>query len=226
MQRKETQMDNSKSSAAEAAPVQSEKPTTGRRGGRRAESRRRLLDAARELFVERGYHATRPQDITKTAGLGHGTFYIHFKDKRECFLAFVDEAQTMLMDHINDARIEGDDERPLDVGLKELLMRIVEFETDHPGLLQAVMSDPAIIAAGEAPEQTIVDIWAREWAQGYIEQAEKGIARKDIDPLLLGALTVGAIQSTTYYVRRNNVPPEQAVDQLVRFMVSAIGAQT
>ncbi|MGB1087544.1 MAG: TetR/AcrR family transcriptional regulator, partial [Alphaproteobacteria bacterium] len=74
-----------------------------RRGGRRAESRRRLLDAARELFVSRGYHATRPQDITKAANLGHGTFYIHFKDKRECFLAFVDEAQQDLMTSIDEA---------------------------------------------------------------------------------------------------------------------------
>src|SRR5215510_2659016 len=60
---------------------------------RRTESRKRLLAAARKLFVERGYHATRPQDIAKAAGLGHGTFYLHFADKRECFLAFVDEAR-------------------------------------------------------------------------------------------------------------------------------------
>src|SRR5437868_1412368 len=66
-------------------------PDASSRGAKRKlESRKRLLAAARQLFITRGYHATRPQDISKAAALGHGTFYLHFKDKRACFLAFVD----------------------------------------------------------------------------------------------------------------------------------------
>ena len=59
---------------------------------RKLESRRKLMEAARKLFAERGYHETRPQDISKAAGVGHGTFYLHFEDKLDCFLAFTDEA--------------------------------------------------------------------------------------------------------------------------------------
>jgi AcrR family transcriptional regulator len=63
------------------------------RGGRRKpESLVRLRQAARKLFVERGYDATRPQDIAREAGLGHGTFYLHYPDKRACFLAFIEDA--------------------------------------------------------------------------------------------------------------------------------------
>ena len=58
---------------------------------RRPESLAKLKRAARKLFVERGYHATRPQDIAREAGLGHGTFYLHYPDKKACFLAFVDD---------------------------------------------------------------------------------------------------------------------------------------
>ena len=74
------------------------KAVPARRGEK---SRRKLLDAARDLFVERGYHDTRPQDISKAAGVGHGTFYLHFADKRECFLSFVDEAQDELQQAID-----------------------------------------------------------------------------------------------------------------------------
>jgi len=49
-----------------------DKPAPGARADRRkAESRQRLLEAARRLFIGRGYHETRPQDITRAADLGH-----------------------------------------------------------------------------------------------------------------------------------------------------------
>ncbi len=54
---------------------------------RKPESLAKIKRAARKLFVERGYHATRPQDIAREAGLGHGTFYLHYADKKACFLA-------------------------------------------------------------------------------------------------------------------------------------------
>lgn len=196
--------------------------TPVRRGGRRAESRRRLLDAARELFVSRGYHATRPQDITKAANLGHGTFYIHFKDKRECFLAFVDEAQQELMDSIDAAAAQVEPGEPVQVSLKRTFMAIVDHAVKHPGVLGAVMSDPAIIAADEAPEETIVDQWAKNWAAGFAEQAGAGQVRTDIDPMLLGMLMVGAMQSTLFYMSRGKAPAEQAIDQLVAFVISAL----
>src|SRR5579871_4507388 len=63
---------------------------------RKPESLAKLRAAARQLFVERGYHAARPQDISRGAGLGHGTFYLHFPDKRACFLDFVEQARKEL----------------------------------------------------------------------------------------------------------------------------------
>src|SRR5580698_915939 len=67
---------------------------------RKPESQAKLKRAARKLFVERGYHATRPQDIAREAGLGHGTFYLHFPDKRACFLAFVEDARNELDEYV------------------------------------------------------------------------------------------------------------------------------
>src|SRR6187401_843905 len=74
---------------------------------RKPESLARLKTAARKLFIERGYDATRPQDIARAAGLGHGTFYLHYPDKRACFLAFIAEARRELDDHIQSRRLQG-----------------------------------------------------------------------------------------------------------------------
>ncbi len=64
---------------------------------RRQESNRKLLDAARRLFVDNGYDATRPQDIARAAGVANGTFYLHFQDKEAVFLAFAEQAQDELV---------------------------------------------------------------------------------------------------------------------------------
>lgn len=50
---------------------------------RKIETRKLLLDAAAKVFARQGYHDTLVSDIVKEAGVGQGTFYRYFEDKRE-----------------------------------------------------------------------------------------------------------------------------------------------
>jgi AcrR family transcriptional regulator len=59
-------------------------------GGR---ARTALLGAARSVFVAKGYHGTRVDDIVSAAGVSHGAFYRYFKNKDE--LARLLAAQAM-----------------------------------------------------------------------------------------------------------------------------------
>ena len=47
--------------------------------------RQTLVDAARDLFAAKGYHATTVDDITRAAGVAKGTFYLYFNEKREVY---------------------------------------------------------------------------------------------------------------------------------------------
>ncbi len=53
---------------------------------------RKLLDAAMVAFDERGYHATRVNDVVEIADTSHGTFYLYFSNKEDLLRALVTEA--------------------------------------------------------------------------------------------------------------------------------------
>ena len=62
------------------------------RWARRKEARpAELLVAALELFSERGYAATRLDDVAKRAGVSKGTVYLYYSSKEELFKAVIRE---------------------------------------------------------------------------------------------------------------------------------------
>jgi AcrR family transcriptional regulator len=59
--------------------------------------RERILDAVANVTSLAGYAAMRVEDIIVTAGVSRRTFYDHFKDKEEAFLAAYDAAVSLLV---------------------------------------------------------------------------------------------------------------------------------
>jgi AcrR family transcriptional regulator len=66
------------------AAVETEKPN-GPRSRKGAQTRARLLVAAKEIFEENGFLDARISDIAERAGLSHGSFYHYFESKEEIF---------------------------------------------------------------------------------------------------------------------------------------------
>lgn len=68
-----------------------------------------ILAAALDLFVERGFAATRLEDVAKQAGLSKGTLYLYFVNKEELFKAVVRENILPSLDAAEEAiaRFEG-----------------------------------------------------------------------------------------------------------------------
>src|SRR6187549_592747 len=50
-----------------------------------------LLDAALDLFVEKGFAATRAEEVAARAGVSKGTLYLYYPSKEELFKAVVRE---------------------------------------------------------------------------------------------------------------------------------------
>lgn len=66
-------------------------PSGSRRERKKERVRRRLYQAALELFPERGYDGTSVQEICDRADVAKGTFFNHFPSKEHVLLAYHDE---------------------------------------------------------------------------------------------------------------------------------------
>jgi AcrR family transcriptional regulator len=69
-----------------------------------ASQRTRLLEAVGRAVAERGYAAATIDDIVRGAGVSKKTFYEHFRDKLDCFLAAYEAASDELLARLREAQ--------------------------------------------------------------------------------------------------------------------------
>jgi|SRR5579883_1631472 len=202
----------------------------GREGGpaprsdrRKAESRQRLLAAARGLFIEHGYHATRPQDIARAADVGNGTFYLHFADKRDCFLAFAETARAELEAFVHErlAEVEG-----VEPQLRALLGALIDYAERNPGVLKAAMTDVSVISSETPAGPSLADRWAAQWAAQLRAGARSGALRGDYDADVIGHAIVGLIHAAAGFGIRRGADRDELIDSIARFLVRALVPET
>ncbi len=79
----------SKFLSGKTTPPPDEAP--GKRERRKEARPGELLDAALDLFVEKGFAATRAEEVAARAGVSKGTLFLYFQSKEELFKAVIQE---------------------------------------------------------------------------------------------------------------------------------------
>jgi len=64
------------------------------------ETRRKIVLAALELFVSKGYHATSITDIVNKVGLTKGSLYAHFKSKGDILQLIIERYKVIYIDEM------------------------------------------------------------------------------------------------------------------------------
>ncbi|SEK27626.1 TetR/AcrR family transcriptional regulator [Streptacidiphilus jiangxiensis] len=122
-------------------------PTGGQAQGRREQNKRRtheaLIEAAGQLFQERGYEATTVRDIAAAAGVGERTFFRYFPSKESLVLQQVRDLVPLLAAEIR----ERPAAEPLLDALRESVLEVARRNGANPAVLLAA-SGPLRVVTG------------------------------------------------------------------------------
>lgn len=200
------------SNVAESTP----NPRSGARLPRSAR-RRQLLDAASEIFVERGYHSAGMDEIASAAGVSKPVLYQHFPSKLDLYIAVVDSHAEKLVADVNAALATTQDNRER---VRAAVQAFFDFiDEDHSGyrlIFSSDAKDPAVIRRVEGATEACVD------AVYGLVMADSGL-----DPYrsrMLAAGLVGASQVNARYWLEANRPieKESAVETTVTLLWSGL----
>jgi TetR/AcrR family transcriptional regulator len=119
----------------------SEAPLSNKRERRKEARPGELLDAALNLFVHKGYSATKVEDVAASAGVSKGTLFLYFPSKEDLFKAVI---RANLAEHFPTwnqefEEFQGSTSEMLEYALVSWWQRI--GSTDASGITKLVMSE-------------------------------------------------------------------------------------
>ncbi len=180
---------------------------------RRAEARPdEVLDAALELFMEKGFETTRVEDIARRAGLSKGSVYLYFSSKEALLEGLVQRAVVPVADNaLSLAHSAGDDPKAAIV----MVLRTLAERFSDPRLVAI----PKIVIR----EATVVPAVANMYRAHVLDRAipvisgliSAGIAKgqfRPVDPELTVRSIVGPILAHMLLAEIFGIAPEGGGD--------------
>lgn len=178
----------------------------------KSERRRQILEAAKSVFAEAGYHGASINAIIERAQIARGTFYLYFESKATVFDSILDEAMRELRGRIHRIDVETPDVAPPQQQLREQVVATLEYIVRDRALATLLLS------AGHTPDAEAAERLGQFFGEvrGLLERAmesgmEIGLLRK-VHPQLAAAAMLGMFRGVVeQLVTQAEVPPLDTV---------------
>ncbi|MBN2416414.1 TetR/AcrR family transcriptional regulator [bacterium] len=109
------------------------------------DKRQRILDAAADLFAERGFHEVKVDEIALRADLSKGTIYLYFKNKEDLFHSIIKDRTDELIVQLEEA---ASADESFDTSLRRLVTVYLEFFDRHKPFFKIVQSEKSHVEGG------------------------------------------------------------------------------
>ncbi|MBP7726047.1 MAG: TetR/AcrR family transcriptional regulator [Candidatus Bipolaricaulis anaerobius] len=177
-------------------------------------TRHALLIAAERAFGQAGFHQTTISTITYLAGVGQGTFYIHFPSKVAIFSELVREISREFRYRQSLAVAHHVDRRAVEA---EGFRSFLRWVRDHPGAYR-------IVREAEFVDENVGKWYYTRLAQGYARGLSAGMNRGEIrrcDPEVLAytLLGIGHFAGQRWELWGGEKPAEKALPDLISLIL-------
>jgi AcrR family transcriptional regulator len=196
--------------------------------------RRELVEAAYRVFARKGYAATGVADIVAELGVGRGTFYRYFDNKRDILVSVLDYGLDRMMAAVFGPDGDGMvavmdgwfDVEELFEYAQGALERLYLLLSEDPGLARVV----AFELTGVDDELTqrlfgLTDVAAKVTEGVLLRGVERGVVRPDLDTEMVARLMNMGVMPAIVESVRGRLTPETTrryVDTAVQLMRTGV----
>lgn len=181
------------------------------------ERRRQIIEAAKAVFADSGYHGASIHAIIERAQIARGTFYLYFQSKAAVFDSILDHAMTDLRGRLHRIEVGDPAAPPPQVALRDQVVSVFEYIVGDRPLAMLLLS------AGHTPDAEAAERLdqffgeVRDLLRRALESGmEIGLLRT-VDPRLVAAAMLGLIRGVIEQIITQPDPP--AVDLVVSEML-------
>jgi AcrR family transcriptional regulator len=184
-----------------------------------------ILDAATELFAERGYSDADTQALAEKLGVGKGTLYRHFSSKRDLFLAAVDRVMRRLRERVDSSIADVAD--PVE-RVSTAIRVYLAFYEEHPKYVELLIQERALFRDRKKP--TFLEHREKNvgrWHELYRTLIADGRVRKMPVEQITDVLSdmVYGTMFTNYFTGRKKPSEQQAKELLDIFFLGILGPE-
>jgi AcrR family transcriptional regulator len=197
-----------------------EEAAVGRREERKAQNRAKLLEAARQVFAEKGFGEATARDIVRRTDLATGTFYNYFDDKLDVFQALLEEMSEKGRAIVREQRQAPG--RTLEERVAAAYRAYFEWAVQENDLFEVFRRNAATIAL--MPDREPFELGISELIEDLTEWAEAGdLPRAEFDYLATATVGMG-FQIATHLVDRDPPDIEGATRFCTRMFMGGVRA--
>lgn len=186
-------------------------------------TRQRLLDAAEQVFAEKGYHGAVVDDIIRVSDSSKGGFYFHFPNKQGIFLALIDALVPKLASAVERAIAgESDPVAQMDAALRTVL----ETFSRHRRLSKILLVEAVGLGHGFDEKLMQTRSYFASMIQGYLDRAVTAGAIAPLDTETASWAWFGSINEIVvrWLVTGNPERLDYILPQLRALLLRSVGA--
>lgn len=200
--------------------------TTDRTRDKKDAKRTAMMQAAVQVFAEKGYHAATVRDIVGAANVAIGTFYFYFPDKETLFVYLYEETADFVLRTIEQGIRRGDN---LPGQIAAALQSYVNVATYEPAVVQLLLVGGvgAVPSLAESRGRFRNDL-AELWQDALDEAIEKGQIPAQNTSLTAQGLA-GAFDEIVLHLLSIPEPTMVAaavIQEMTAFALRAVGYQS